>query len=170
MRSNTMRLAMASLWRLNLRHASWRVVSTRSWIIAGSAPTSESSVSTGSGWVAAGTRSISSWSRIADPRIKDGVQDVGHQVEDDHEEDGDHHPGQELLVQASQQGVHEVTTHPRVFEDGLGDDQSAGDGADVDRHLCGQGDEGVAHGVPNDDPALFEALGPPRAEVVAVQN
>src|SRR5207244_9982597 len=107
-RIRTMRLPMASLWRLNRRHASCRVVSTRSWGLTSRSAGASMSGSTGSGWVAAGIRSISSWSRIADPRVEDGVQDVCHQVEDDHEEHGDHHPRQDLLVVPAEQGVHEV--------------------------------------------------------------
>src|SRR5437870_1747231 len=134
----TMRLAMASLWRLNRRYASCRVLRTRSWTVSGTTSRAIASASTGSGWVAAGIRSISSWSRIADPRVEDGVQDVGHQVEDDHEEHRDHHPRQDLLVVPSEQGVHEVPAHPGVLEDGLGDDQAPGDGPHVDGDLGGQ--------------------------------
>src|SRR5436309_11107717 len=121
------RLPMASLCRLNRRQASWRVLRTRSWIAAGTSG-AETSVSTGKGWVAAATRSIWSWSRIADPRVENGVQDVGSEVEDDHEEHGHHHPGQDLLVVPPEQGIDEVPPHPRIFEDGLGDDQAPGDG------------------------------------------
>src|SRR5438093_1755150 len=167
-RRSTMRLAMASLWRLNRRSASCRVERMRSWRANGRTSGAETSGSTGSGWVAAGIRSISSWSRIADPRVKDGVHDIGHQVEDDHEEHCDHHPRQDLLVVPSEQGVHEIPAHPGVLEDGLGDDQAPGDGPYVDGNLGGQGDQGVAHGVPDDHPALLEALGPGRAQVVAV--
>src|SRR5207244_2915768 len=114
---------------------SWRVVSTLSWTPTPSATGASRSASTGSGCVAAGTRSISSWSRISDPRVQYGVHDVSHQVEDDHEEDRDHHPGQDLLVVAAEQRVDEEPAHARVFEDGLGDDQAARDGPHVDGHL-----------------------------------
>src|SRR5436309_3052214 len=108
------RLAMASLCRRNRRHASWRVESTRSWKMAGGAEGAVLGTSTGSGWVAAGTRSISSCSRIADPRVQDRVQDVRDQVEHDDEEDRHHHPGQDLLVVPPEEGVHEEPPHARV--------------------------------------------------------
>src|SRR6266536_2462208 len=87
----TARLAIASLWRRNRRQASVRCDRPCS--------SSPSDSKVGGAWVlvATGLRTCpGGWSMvpsgIADPWVEDGVEDVRHQVEHDHERHRDHYP------------------------------------------------------------------------------
>src|SRR6266567_135201 len=163
---------MASLWRLKRRHASWRVLRALSEAAAVTV-VAWAMTSTPPGWLTEGTSGM--WSRsllsgIADPRVQDGVHDVRHQVEDDHEGHGHHHPRENLGIVAGPDGIDEVLAHAGPLEDLLGDDEPGRDPTHVQGHLGGQRDQGVAHGVADHHPALPEALGPGGAQEVAVQD
>src|SRR5439155_13005115 len=145
-------LTMASLWRLNRRHASCLVVRTFSSTRAGSptgsrtpGPPAVGSTSPPTSSVAGGPPPPAS-SGIADPRVEEGVGDVGEQVEQDDEGYGDHDPRQHLRIVTVGEGGDEELAHARPLEDLLGDDEAPGQGADVQGQLGGDGDEGVAHG------------------------
>jgi hypothetical protein len=50
---------------------------------------------------------------VANSRIEDGVQEVGDQVEGDHDDRDDHEPGHHGVWIAREQGVDEVVAHAR---------------------------------------------------------
>src|SRR5437764_1402592 len=158
---STNMLTMAGLWRLNRRHAICRVerASIRPSYSTPSAA-SDGSISTGMGSTVVGI--LGSVSRIANPRVQHRVRDVHDQVEDDHRRHHDHHPRQDLRIVPRRHGIDEEPAHPRPLEDVLRDDEAAGDGADVDAELRGDGDQRVAHAVTEDHTPLAEPLGPGR--------
>src|SRR6266496_2705182 len=120
---------MASLCRLNRRQASCLVVRTLSSTAAVTAPAVPAPGSrTATGPPAEPPAS----SRITDPRVQEGVRDVGHQVEQDHERNCDHDPGKYLRVVAVRERGDEKLAHPGPLEDLLGDDQASGERPHVD--------------------------------------
>src|SRR2546430_2553380 len=124
-----MPLPTANLCRLNLRQASCLVDRTRSAEATTPGTDPLTSISTAANPPTDGIRSVDGpggrSSCIANPRVQHRVHDVGHEVEQDHEEDRDHQPGENLGIVPVPHGGDEEITHPLVLEDRLRDDQAA---------------------------------------------
>src|SRR2546425_10341578 len=95
--SRMMPLAIASLWRLNRLHASWRVLRARSWAPTTTVPGPCSGEAGASGAPRVGVAASLALG-IADPWIEHRVHDVRDQVEDDDRGDGHHQPRQDLRI------------------------------------------------------------------------
>src|SRR4051812_31389523 len=59
-------------------------------------------------------------SLIADPRVEHGVEQVGHDVSDDHERTCREHPGEHRVPVAGADRLHQEGTHAAPLEDRLG--------------------------------------------------
>src|SRR5262249_43509955 len=70
-------------------------------------------------------------SLITDPRVQDGVEQVGHDVADDHDEACDQQPAHDDEAILAEDRIDDYGAHPPPLENVLGDDgttESAGDG------------------------------------------
>src|SRR2546421_2662766 len=111
--------------------------------------------------------SVGDWtSGIANPWVDDTVEEVGDQVEHDHDDGGDHQPRQHDVDVDVVYALNEVVTHSLPAEDGLGDDGATEHGCEVDRYHRDNGDEGVAQGVLDQHLAARHTLRPRQPDVV----
>src|SRR3954468_24306888 len=147
---NTIRLAIASLWRMKRR------TMTSVWLRARMV----NSRSTGSGLAPGcgpdGTLvrvglSFASVRRlvITNPRVEYAVHQVGDQVEDDDDHGGDEKPGRHRVCVAVADTGEEEVPHPMPLENGLGQDGAAEDSGQVERHHGCQRDERRPQRVPD---------------------
>ena len=114
--------------------------------------------------------STGSGSVIADPRIEEGVRQVGDQVDHHHDRGEEQVDAGNHGVVALVEGTQHEAAEPREIEDVLDDDRAAGDDGQLQRHEGHHRDEGVLHSVAQHHPALLKALGPGGPHVVLAQN
>ena len=114
--------------------------------------------------------STGSGSVIADPRIEEGVRQVGDQVDHHHDRGEEQVDAGNHGVVALVEGTQHEAAEPREIEDVLDDDRAAGDDGQLQRHEGHHRDEGVLHRVAQHHPALLEALGPHGPHVVLAQH
>src|SRR5262245_24904179 len=97
-------------------------------------------------------------STVNDAGVEPAIHDVGEQVEEDHETGEHERHGHDDGGVVRQDRAHEQRSDARHAKDLLGHDRPAEDGGHRQRHQRHDGDEGVAQGVLDDDPALGEPL------------
>src|SRR3954471_2382651 len=152
--------AMASLWCRNFRSTSLPWVRGSGSASGGRAPS----------LVAVSLARREFKSANANPRVQDAVHQVGDQVGDDHAGGDDHEPAHHHLGVVLVDGFHQQRAHTVPVEHRFGDDRAGEDRPEVHREQRGHGDQGVAERVPEDDPAVREALGSRGAHVVGVHH
>src|SRR6266567_2431943 len=109
-------------------------------------------------------------SRVSDPRIQHGVQEIHEEIHEDDDRDHEQVDALDHRVVALENRVEEKAAHARQLEDGLDDDGSAEDLRELYAEDGDHGDEGVLQTVLEDDHAFAQSLGPRRAYVVLAQH
>src|SRR6266481_6746640 len=109
-------------------------------------------------------------SRVPDPRIEHGVQEIHEEIHEDDDRDYEQVDALDHRVIALEDGVEEKAAHARQLEDGLDDDRPAEDLRELYAEDGDHGDEGVLQAVLEDDHAFAQSLGPRRAHVVLAQH
>src|SRR5438093_2089298 len=127
------------------------------------------------GWPAGGRARGRRWSRpasssISDPWVEEPVRQIDEEIHERDEESEDEHDPEKERVVAAAHAVDELAAYPGnavdpLHEERAGDDVRKGDSGEGDHW-----DEGVLHGVTDDDRGLGQALRACRADEVLPVN
>src|SRR5215213_6785977 len=93
-----------------------------------------------------------------DPRIEEGVDDVGEQIDEDHQDGEDERCRLHKWVVASGDGVDQKLAGPWQTEDVLDDDCAAQEIADREPEQCQRRNQRIAQNVGRDDRPLPQPL------------